>query len=104
MKQIVAIAGVMRPTLYTRNLILQASRAYASDFFHVYQKARSGPVKKFLLGHALELSLKAFLLSKSAKQSDLKNYGHRLDRLLFAAQHAGLNTVMTISPELIAAV
>ena len=27
--------GPMQPTLYTRNLILKASRAYAADFFHI---------------------------------------------------------------------
>ena len=94
-----------KPTLFTRNLILQMSCAYAFDFFHASQKTRSGPVKTFLLGHALELYLKAFLLSKGFRHSELKNkYGHHLNRLLSTADKAGLHTLLRISPELSEAV
>ena len=44
----------------------------------------------FLLGRAIELSLKAFLLHTGCNGQDLKGYGHNLSKLYDAANESGL--------------
>ena len=44
----------------------------------------------FLLGRAIELSLKAFLLHTGCNGQDLKSYGHNLTKLYDAANKRGL--------------
>lgn len=46
----------------------------------------------YLLGHSLELALKAFFLAKGVPLTDLrKNFGHNLSKLLASAHERGLS-------------
>src|SRR5204863_7572248 len=61
-----------------------------------------GFVPWFLLCHAIELTLKSFLLARSHKVSDLaskkKGFGHNLDALLAAAKKEGLDSIPGFRP------
>lgn len=71
----------------------------AEEFFEAFQRL---PTRKswphyFLLGHAVELALKAFLASRGMTAEEVRKYGHKLERLLNAAVTHGLETD-TVAP------
>lgn len=56
----------------------------------------------YLLGHALELSLKAFLLAKGIPAAELRNmklFGHDLEKALVRSDELGLAALVTFSTE-----
>jgi len=81
---------------------LDASRALLP---HTSGRARS--VKYFLLYKSIELSLKAFLLTRGISLELLANtrkYGHRILNVLDLAQEKGLDNVVHLSDEQLSAV
>ena len=101
MKQkIIEAKGVARPTRDTRRLINLSFLHYAKEFHHAASRTRSILVRSYLLGHALELYLKIFLLKSGMTVADLKNprkFGHKLDRLLSEAETHGIGKLVRIS-------
>ena len=95
-----ATAGPGKPTRYALSLRHYATYRYAQEFYRTAQKARSPLVRSYLLGHALELFLKSFLLKAGVKSSLLKSrkYGHNLVQLLAEAKSNGLSSHVHISP------
>ena len=95
-----ATAGPGRPTRYALSLRNYATYRYAQEFYRAAQKAGSPLVRGYLLGHALELFLKSFLLKAGVKASVLKSrkYGHNLVQLLAEAKANGLSGHVHISP------
>src|SRR5687767_942943 len=76
---------------------------YAREFYRTSQKTGSPLVRAYLLGHALELFLKTYLLACGVEERDLaKKFGHRLDKLLTSAKVYGLDHVVPVSPQLVA--
>ncbi|PIZ30598.1 MAG: hypothetical protein COY40_04330 [Alphaproteobacteria bacterium CG_4_10_14_0_8_um_filter_53_9] len=53
----------------------------------------------FLLAHALELTLKAYLLHKNYPEDRLKNIGHNLEKLAKTCKRAGLPHQTTVDEE-----
>jgi hypothetical protein len=91
----------MRKTDYTRRLEAWAVYAYGAEFLRVATKAGSGLVRAYLFGHALELLLKAYLLSRGKTPSQLReSFGHNLAALLSEAKQSGLGNLISISPQL----
>jgi hypothetical protein len=69
-----------------------ATLQYAKDFHSAALKAGSILVRCYLLGHALELYMKLFLLNAGARVSDLHvEYGHNLSKLLRECEAQGLS-------------
>jgi hypothetical protein len=100
-RNIVAASGTARPTRYTLRLRNVAVFRYAQEFHDVALKSGSPLVRAYLLGHALELYLKAFLLKSGLKSADLRDkFGHRLDRLLAAAESHDFGQQVHVSPQL----
>jgi hypothetical protein len=78
-----------------------ATLQYAKDFHSVALKAGSILVRCYLLGHALELYMKLFLLNAGARVSELQDeYGHNLNKLLRECEARGLGERTHISPAL----
>jgi len=78
--------------------------AYALEFQRAADATSSPLVKAYLVGHALELLLKAYLLQHGYGESDLKSrrLGHRLDRLLTECKQHGLEARVALSADLVA--
>jgi hypothetical protein len=55
------------------------------------------PVSHYLYGHALELTLKAFLVARGKRKGELKQIGHDLVACLDAARSAGLDQLAIVS-------
>ncbi len=77
---------------------------YGKEFFNTakaYNKSDNySPVPYYLYCHAIELFLKAFLLSKGVSIKDLKNhYGHFIDKILIKAKEFELDNVVSITNE-----
>jgi hypothetical protein len=53
----------------------------------------------YLVGHAIELALKAFILKKGASLSDLRGYGHQLEVLWTKATSVGLGDLVSLRDE-----
>lgn len=49
----------------------------------------------FLLGHAIELALKAFLISTAMTESEVKKHSHDLDLSLTTARNFGLKIALS---------
>jgi hypothetical protein len=75
---------------------------YAIEFDNAAKKAGDPIVKAFLLGQALELYLKTYLLSHGYEGSRLKKeFRHNLKKLLKAVLDSGLESKVHISPKLV---
>jgi hypothetical protein len=96
--------GVWHPTKHTLRIVRVGMCRYAEEFYRAALKTRSLPVRAHLLGHALELYLKTYLLNRGIKLAMLKRqpYGHNIARLLDACIEHDLGKDFRISPELIA--
>ncbi|MBI3774534.1 MAG: hypothetical protein HY273_03105 [Gammaproteobacteria bacterium] len=59
------------------------------------------PVRPFLVCHSIELALKAFLSLHGATMLDLSDasYGHKLDKILQAADEKGLGNLVSLTDE-----
>ncbi len=80
-----------------------ALQSYAASFLaaanDVKARAEFDPAKAFLVCHALELALKAFLSLKGQRYEELatrKEFRHRLDSLLAAAQKQNLSGLVKL--------
>lgn len=87
---------------YAKGLRNVATYRYAQEFHATAKKAGSPVVRAYLLGHALELYLKSFLLCAGLTSTVLKSrkYGHNLDRLLAEAESHGIEKLVRISPQM----
>ena len=64
-----------------------------------YKEIAPGPAV-YLIGHSMELSLKAFLLQKGATHAQLKRkFGHNLDKCLNEAKRLGLPNAVTFDEQ-----
>ena len=98
--QMTGTEGTWTPTaLRIRNV---AARLYAKEFHGAAQKTRRPLVRAYLLGHALELYLKSFLLTSGLRTRTLrsKRFNHDLAALLDEAEARGLGTHLRVSPQL----
>lgn len=94
-------AGIARPTKHMKVLRSQAFFRFGEEFHAVAIKAGSPLVRAYLLGQAVELYLKAFLLATGDTSADVKDkYRHNLVRLLNAAEAKGVNVYVGVSAEL----
>ena len=57
------------------------------------------PVVPYLLGHVIELGLKAYLCAEGRTHAQLKGLGHNLRACLDAAKAAGLGAVIQVSAD-----
>src|SRR5689334_6708144 len=57
-------------------------------------------VQLYLLGHALELYLKAFLLYRGPTVQQVRKLSHRLTSALSSAKSQGLGTIVSVTPGL----
>lgn len=78
---------------------------YAGDFLdaHISHNPvnQFSPASYYLVCRSLELSLKAFLLAKGVKRSEIRHQnklGHNLQKVLQRAGALDINSVSTISP------
>lgn len=97
------LSGPMQPSEYTLRVHRVGMCGYAREFFEIAKKTRVSPVKYYLLGHALELYLKSFLMKQGVPLSTLKKkpYSHNISRLLAEAKAKGIERHFRISPELV---
>jgi hypothetical protein len=90
--------GSMRKTDYMRRLEAQAVYAYGLEFLRVALKSGSELVRPYLLGHALELFLKAYLLNSGYTPTQLRtSYGHNIAKLLRGSKQNDLEHLVRIS-------
>jgi hypothetical protein len=71
MSRIVQISGVGHPTKHALKICRVWMCRYAEAFYHAPVKTGSLPVRAHLLGHALELYLKTYLLNCGMKLTPL---------------------------------
>jgi hypothetical protein len=103
MARIAAIAAKSgRWSAHALRLQAFATFRYAQDFHHTATKAGSNLVRAYLLGHAVEMYLKAYLLHAGLSATTLKRkpFGHNLDRLLIEAKTRGFTSHLRITPAL----
>jgi len=102
MSRIVSGVGVAHPTKHALKIRRVAMCRYAEEFYHAAVKTRSLPVRAHLLGHALELYLKTYLLNCGMKLTPLtkRPYGHDIARLLDECIRHCMEKDFRISPEL----
>jgi hypothetical protein len=104
MTRIVQISGVARPTKDGLKIRRIGMRRYAEEFYNAAVKTGSRPVRAHLLGHALELYLKTYLLNLGMQLKPLtrRPYGHDIARLLNECIRHGIEKDFRISPALLA--
>ncbi len=73
--------------------------AYAREFLQAALRTGSPLVRAYLLGHALELMFKTYLLTSGFGEKDIKKLKHNLGRALAQSRAAGLEQLVHISPE-----
>ena len=73
---------------------------YAHEFLQAALKTGSPLVRAHLLGHALELLLKTYLLNTGSGETKLRRLGHNLTQVLAASRTVGIDKVIRISPEM----
>jgi len=100
-KVFVASTGASKWSSYALNLRNFATYRYGQEFYRTAQKAGSVIVRGYLLGYALELFLKAYLLKSGFTTTALKRkpYSHDLVTLLSAARSKGLDGIVRITPK-----
>jgi len=97
----VPTTGKGRWSAYALGLRNFAMYRYAEEFHNAALKTKSPIVRGYLLGHALELYLKVYLLQSGAGTTELKKkYGHNLTRIMEATLLRQLDKHLHISPEL----
>jgi hypothetical protein len=96
------MAGVAHPTTYARKIGRIGMCRYAEEFYRAAVKTGSLPVRAHLLGHALELYLKTYLLNRGMELRPLtrRPYGHDLAQLLDECIKRGMEKHFRISAAL----
>ena len=102
MSRIVEASGVGHPSKHALKIGQVGMCRYAQEFYHAAVKTSSPPVRAHLLGHALELYLKTYLLNCGMKLTPLtkRPYGHDIARLLDECIRHCMEKDFRISPEL----
>ena len=74
----------MKLSSYSLRVYRVGMYAYGHEFYYIALKTKRSPVKSYLLGHALELFLKSYLMKKGLSVKQLKNhsFSHNIDLLL----------------------
>lgn len=100
--QLRATGGVW--TDYSKRQRNRVFLGYALDFLQTSMKAGSPLVRAYLLGHALELLLKTYLLTTGdyGERALKDDFRHNLSKLLSACGTKGLGNLVRVSPELVA--
>lgn len=100
------VSGPFRLSTYSRRIQRIGMCGYGHEFFDLATKTRPSILRTYLVGHAFELYLKAFLLKTGKTVAELRSrpYGHDVHRLLLDSIAAGLGAHFTISQELVAEV
>ena len=87
------------------NASATAFLVYAADFLNAHKSYKStqpySPASYFLVCRSIELSLKAYLLSKGVARKEIKSQkllGHDLQKLLQKAVILNINSISSISP------
>jgi HEPN domain-containing protein len=98
-RHVIASTGKGVWSSHAKRLRNSAVLKYATEFHKVARKTRHPIIQAFLVGQALELYLKAFLLHRGMGESTLRNrpYGHNLARLLDEATARDISTNVRIS-------
>ena len=76
--------------------------AYGHEFYDISRKIKASPVKSYLLGHALELFLKSFLMKKGLSSKKLKSapFSHNIGHVLEESLKHDIEDCFHISDEL----
>lgn len=96
----------LRPTgpgFWTNHALHQRDRGfyqYGKEFFRVCLKSGSLLVRAYLLGHALELFLKTYLLMAGLGERELRKLGHKLPKLLAECEARSVPGLPRVSEEL----
>ena len=102
MARIVAMSAVGpgRRSPYALSVRNFATFRYAQEFYRTAQKVGSPMVQAYLLGHALELFLKSYLMKAGLTTTTLKRklYSHDLVKLLAAARAKNLESIVRVTP------
>ncbi len=101
---ILATTGKGQWSAYAKRKRDYATYRYAEEFHATARKTSSPVVRAYLLGHAIELYLKAFLLRAGVASTLLKSkrkYGHDLDALLAEAKNRGIEKLVRVSSQTI---
>jgi hypothetical protein len=94
--------GKMKLSNYSLGVYRKGMYAYGHEFYDIARKIKRPPVKSYLLGHALELFLKSFLMKKGLSIKDLKgrSFSHNIDCLLEESLKHNIEDCFHISDEL----
>lgn len=101
---ILNLKGTGRPTKAATDLKRVGFYRFGLEFFAAHQalnKFGSSPVNLFLLGHAIELFLKFYLLTRGATYEHLKGkLIHNLEKTLNECKQNGIEKILPVSPKL----
>jgi hypothetical protein len=100
MGRVVNVKGKGKLSSYSLGIYRLGMYKYGHEFYDIARKTRRSPVKSYLLGHALELFLKSFLMKKGLSTKDLKRLSHNLAYLLKEAVKNDIEDCFHISDEL----
>jgi len=102
MLHIAKVKGKMKLSSYSLRIHRMGMYAYGHEFYDISRKTKHSPVKPYLLGHALELFLKSFLMKKgsSIKQLKSRSFSHNIDHLLKESLKHDIEDCFHISDEL----
>jgi hypothetical protein len=102
MAHIVKLKGKAKLSSYSLRMYPMGMYAYGHEFYDISRKTKYSPVKSYLLGHALELFLKSFLMKKGLCIKELKSrsFSHNIDRLLKESLKHDIEDCFHISDEL----
>jgi hypothetical protein len=92
----------MKLSKYSLCVYRKGMYAYGHEFYSLARKTRRLPVKSYLLGHALELFLKSFLMKMGLNIKDLKSrtLAHNLERLFEESLNHDIRDCFYISDQL----
>jgi len=102
MAHIVKLKGNAKLSSYSQRMYPIGMYAYGHEFYDISRKTKPSPVKSYLLGHALELFLKSFLMKKGSSIKQLKSrpFSHNIDRVLKESLKHDIEDCFHISDEL----
>ena len=83
-----------------KRIRLEAFYGYAREFHCAALKTGSLLVRAYLLGHAIELYLKTFLLSEGAGEKKIKGLRHNLILTLDTCEKHGIANIARVSGQL----
>lgn len=102
MSNIVKLKGKAKLSSYSLRMYPIGMYEYGHVFYDIALKTKHSPVKSYLLGHALELFLKSFLMKKGTSITRLKShpFSHNIDRSLKESLKHDIEDCFHISDEL----